>query len=166
MNEVKQVIGVKVQDQSSDPRPAYATSADVSLTTVVSRDNTPAMSLLNRPTEGGGGTLADNIERAKPGPEATLSHAQGVKVATRRVVQLKSKKEKKIVPSIVRVQFTEGDVCDERTFIIRTRSSDIHSEEMKRLFWANGGEKYLVLGLSYASAFANLRNDKMKSIKR
>jgi len=87
-----------------------------------------------------------------------------------RILVSKPRAYKKSETIIVRVHvgyFTPDDVCnDAMTFIIRTRSSDIHTPEMKALFWANGGADYMEAGLGYATAFYNLRSDKTKLIFR
>ena len=52
------------------------------------------------------------------------------------------------------VIITDDDKCDDEIFIRRTMSGDIHSEEFKRLFYANGGKEYVEkTGLLYAQAF-------------
>lgn len=61
-------------------------------------------------------------------------------------------------------KFQSDDVVDDTTFIQRTRV-DIHSPEVQALFWANGGERHMVAGLTYAQAFENLRREKMQLIK-
>lgn len=63
------------------------------------------------------------------------------------------------------ILFTGADKCDDETFIKRAMGNDIHQVDMKRLFFANGGQAYLDTGLLYAQAFDNLRRAKQNTIR-
>lgn len=58
-------------------------------------------------------------------------------------------------------KFQPSDVVDNATFIRKTRALDTHSPEAQALFWANGGEHYMVAGLTFAQAFDNMRREMM-----
>lgn len=82
--------------------------------------------------------------------------------------------------------FTEEDVVSDEEFIRRTRSYirsmrespdspiveskyegyDIYAEEGKRLFWANGGERYMRPFGDYGTAFDNLRAEKLRAVSK
>jgi hypothetical protein len=43
---------------------------------------------------------------------------------------------------------------------------DIYAEEGKRLFWANGGERYMTPKGDYGTAFDNLRAEKLRALTK
>src|SRR5262249_13409240 len=134
---------------------------------VTEKDNTPSPTLVEKAKSEGNDKLAEMIAKAQASAKAAAERAAAKREGRTLPSVPRKPSKKKETPIVVQVgHFNPEDVCDERNFIIRTRSSDIHSDEMRRLFWANGGEKYIKAGLGYAAAYTNLRNDKMKSIQR
>ncbi len=166
-NEVKQVSGgaTIVGERFEAPRPAYQAPVNAGYTTPTQRDNTPAKSLVQKAKESGSEKLAALIAKAEENAKKAVARAEALR-AGKTIPSQKRVKKSEAVPVVQVGHFNPEDVCDEKTFIIRTRSSDIHSEEMKRLFWANGGKKFIDAGLGYASAYANLRNEKMKALNQ
>jgi len=146
----------------------YQTPKNADYMTPKEKDNTPAKTLVQQAKDTGNDKLAELIAKAQESAKLAAARADAKREG--RTVPSVPRKAKKSEPATVTVQvgqFTPEDVCpDDRTFIIRTRSADFHTPEMKALFWANGGADYMKAGLGYAAAFTNLRNDKLKAIQQ
>jgi hypothetical protein len=65
------------------------------------------------------------------------------------------------------IQYTDADRCSsDEEFIKRTMGGDVHSIELKSLFYANGGQSYIDgTGLLYAMAFDAMRREKLIAIR-
>jgi len=164
MNETKQqAVAVKVEDRFKAPRPAYTAPDNGGVTMPQPKDNRPALSLREQAKQSGDDKLAALFAKAEENARKSLDRAQG-KVVESKPRVTKSRKQKEQTTPIIPAQFKPEDVFDDVTFLKRTISGDYHSPEMKALFWANGGEKFLKAGLSYASAFSNLRREKQNAI--
>lgn len=160
-------IAVVVTDRFEAPKPTYQAPQNADYMKQEVKDNTPAKSLLQKAKEEGNDKLVQLLEKAEASAKAAVERAKAKSEGRKLPSTPTKRKEKKSEPVKVQVgHFNPEDVCDDRTFVIRTRSSDIHTEEMKRLFWANGGEKFMKVGLGYASAFSNLRQEKIKAIQK
>jgi hypothetical protein len=171
MNGIPQIkvaagaTAVSQEERFTAPRPAFNAPKDESVTTPQARDNTPSLSLAARAKLNGNEALAKKIAEAQEKANEAMARARGEKPATTKQRVTKGKKQKTEASTIIPVEFHPEDVCDEATFIRRTNSGDYHTPEMKRLFYANGGAEYLKSGLSYANAFSNLRQSKMKVLR-
>lgn len=147
----------QIGERFESPRPAYKAPTNPELTTPKKKESS-------------GDKLAALIAKAEESAQASIVRAEAKREGRPDPTAKPRAPKKSAEPATITVQvghFTEDDVCpDARTFIVRTRSIDIHTPEMKALFWANGGEAYMKSGLGYAAAFSNLRNDKIKSIQR
>ena len=163
--EAKVAVAVQKEDRFTAPRPAYNAPANAELTTPKVKDNAPAPSLVELAKQSDDEKIralwANSESKAREAFERAQARKEGKPVA--KVTRVR--KSKVQVVSIPTVQFGPEDVCDPETFIKRTRSGDYHTPEMKRLFHANGGERFLKAGLSYANAFSILRQEKMKELK-
>lgn len=154
-----------IGDRFESPRPAFQAPTNAELMTPIKKDTTPAKPLDQKVQEDA--EVADRIaeinKRMELQKQRDIAKRQGKVLPP---AQRKSKKSGPVTHIVVAGPFAPEDVCKtNEEFIVRTRSSDIHSPEMKALFWANGGETYMKAGLGYAAAFSNLRNDKQKAIK-
>lgn len=155
------------EDRFASPRPTYNAPTDAEYLTPRVKDNTPAPSIREVAKQSADPKVVAMMEKwevSQAKAREAFERAQGRKEG--RSVTRTRKAKQPVTSIIIRVQFGPEDVVDAVTFIKRTVNGDYHSPEMKRLFFANGGEAYLKAGLSYASAFSNLRNDIMKNIKR
>lgn len=166
----KVAVAVQQEDRFSAPRPAYNAPADAELTTPKVKDNTPALSVVEAAKKSGDPKLVAMMEKwevsqAKAREAFERAQARNEGRALPKVNRVRKAKTTAPVNTVIPVQFSAEDVVDPATFIKRTLNGDYHSPEMKRLFYANGGEVYLKAGLSYANAFSNLRNDKMKELR-
>lgn len=144
-------------------------------------DHTPAQPALEQAAEQAQEKGNDKLAAllAKAGEAAReLAKKVGIGQAERANNSPRGAKKK---PSIIEqaspgnpcpVIWTQADVVSDEEFIKRTIASIdynehssglIHSEELKRLFWANGGSKYLEIGLLYGPAFDMLRADKIRA---
>lgn len=164
--QIKVAVAVPQEERFTAPRPAYNAPVNAEHITPQARDNTPALSLVERTKREGKDILADKIAKAQEAAKQAMARVNGEKVTTPKPRVSKGKKGKVPTPGMVPVAFKPEDVCDPETFIKRTRSGDYHAPEMKALFYANGGAEYMKAGISYANAFSNLRTDMMKRIKK
>lgn len=164
MSNVKS-IATNVGERFESPVPKYqAPTSD--LTTATKRDNAPAKPLEQLVVEGD--ALAQKIAEAQKKAQAIVARSAAKREGrTVPAAPRNPKKHGPVIHTVIVGPFSPSDVCaDDKEFIVRTRSSDIHTPEMKALFWANGGADCLKAGLGYAAAFSNLRNDKAKSLQR
>lgn len=162
-------VAARVGERFVAPRPAFTAPGNADYTIIQEKDNTPAKSLVQQAKDSGNDKLAALIAKAQEDAKLAAKRAEERKAGKPMTVQKRKERTVKAAPTVaaaVQGEFGPEDVCDDRTFIIRTRSGDFHTDEMKRLFWANGGLAYMKAGLSYASAFTNMRTDKLKSAKR
>jgi len=164
--QIKVAVAVPQEERFTAPRPAFNAPQNAEHLTPQPRDNRPAESLVERTKREGKDILAEKIAKAQEAAKQAMARANGEKVTTPKPRVNKGKKSKVQTPGMAPVSFQPEDVCDPETFIKRTRSGDYHTPEMKRLFYANGGEVYMKAGISYANAFSNLRSDMMKRIKK
>lgn len=154
-------------ERFESPRPAFQQPANAELLTPQERDNSPAKSLSQQAREGGNESLAKLIAKGEEAAKMFEARQKALKEGRPLPsAPRKPRKKNDTAPTVEVGSFGPEDVLSDRDFIIRTRSSDIHSDEMRRLFWANGGEKWIRAGLGYAAAYTNLRNDKMKAIRK
>lgn len=166
---VKQVSGgaTVVAERFESPRPTFQAPQNADYMNVKEKDNTPAKSLVQQAKETGNDKLAEMIAKAQESAKKAAEIAAAKREGRKLPSTPRKPSAKKDTPIVVQVgHFNPEDVLDARSFIIRTRSSDIHTDEMRRLFWANGGEKYIKAGLGYAAAYTNLRNEKMKELQK
>lgn len=161
--QVKQAVAVQQEDRFTAPRPTFNAPPNAEHITPPTRDNRPAESIVERAKRSPDDKLKELINVSLEKAQAAFNRAQGKPTAPK---VREPKKKKETSPAIIPVQFSPADVCDPETFIKRTRAVDYHTPEMKALFFANGGEKYLTAGLSYANAFSNLRSDMMRKVKK
>jgi len=164
----KVAVAVQQEDRFSAPRPAYNAPVNAELTTPKVRDNTPAPSIVEATKKSGDPKLVAMMEKwevSQAKAREAFERAQARKEGRSLPKVSRVRKAKAPVNTVIPVQFNADDVVEPATFIKRTVNGDYHSPEMKRLFYANGGEVYLKAGLSYANAFSNLRNDKMKELR-
>jgi hypothetical protein len=143
-------------------------------------DHTPALPALEQAKEQaqakGNDLLAALLAKAG---EAARELAKKVGISQKERAPRGEKKKVSLIeivpaPSPCPVIWTQADVLSDEEFIKRTISSidynehssgSIHSEESKRLFWANGGARYIEIGLMYGPAFDNLRADKIRAVR-
>lgn len=117
--------------------------------------------------EVGGDKLASIIAKAEAKAVEAVARAKAEKEGKPLPARKRAPKKSvtKQPPREAAVAFTAEDICpDERSFLVRTRSTNLHSHEMKRLFWANGGETLIERGLTYAQAFDILRREKQNAL--
>ncbi len=164
----KVAVAVQQEDRFSAPRPAYNAPVNAELTTPKVKDNAPSPSLVEVAKKSSDPKLVAMMEKwevSQAKAREAFERAQARQEGRALPKVSRVRKPKVQVSSVIPVQFNAEDVVDPATFIKRTVNGDYHSPEMKRLFYANGGEVYLKAGLSYANAFSNLRNDKMKELR-
>lgn len=155
-----------IGDRFEAPRPAFQAPANAELMTPARKDTTPAKPLDQQVQENDevAARIAAINKKLELQKQRAIAKREG---KTLPPAQRKTKNSGPVTHIVVVGPFGPEHVCKtNEEFIVRTRSSDIHSPEMKALFWANGGETYMKAGLGYAAAFSNLRNDKQKSIKK
>jgi hypothetical protein len=168
-DNVKQVSGgaTVVGERFEAPRPTYQVPQNADYMNVKEKDSTPAPSLVQKAKSEGNDKLSEMIAKAQASAKAAAERVAAQREGRKLPSTPRKSAKKESAPIVVQVgHFNPEDVCDDRTFIIRTRSSDIHTDEMRSLFWANGGEKFIKAGLGYAAAYTNLRTEKMKSIQK
>jgi hypothetical protein len=166
LTQVKQVA-TNEGERFTAPRPTFNAPTNAEHITPKVRDNAPAVSLVEQAKQSGDEKLAAIFATAEAKAKAAFERAKAQKEGRALPKVTRARKAKKAqTPGIIPVQFSSEDVCGPEDFIKRTRGGDYHTPEMKRLFYANGGEVYLKAGLSYANAFSNLRTDMMKRIKK
>lgn len=174
-------IGVQsMQDRFTSPRPTFQATSNqnaIEAITPKEKNTTPSLSVVERLEQSGNIYLASLLEEAqkKAKEHATLASARAhERLRTRREsapVVDDSENEKlptfnePDVPVVAANKFQPSDVLDDMTFIRKTRDGNVHTPEMQALFWANGGERHMVGGLSYAQAFDNLRREKMRKLQ-
>jgi hypothetical protein len=164
----KVAVAVQQEDRFAAPRPAYNAPTNVDHITPRVKDNTPAPSIVERAKKSDDPKLAAMLEKwdvAQKKAREAFERSQAQKEGRPLPKVTRVRKAKAPVPCIAPVQFNPEDVVDPATFIKRTVNGDYHSPEMKRLFFANGGGDLLKTGLSYANAFGNLRQAKMKELQ-
>ncbi len=170
-----------MQDRFTSPRPTFqATSNENAIESITpkEKDTTPSQSVVERLEQSGELYLASLLAEAqqKAKEHATLASERARERLPRREKATKyydpesetlpTFDETEVVsPAVVEGKFQPSDVLDNATFIRRTRDTNIHTPEMTALFWANGGGKHMVGGLSYAQAFDNLRREKMRILQ-
>jgi hypothetical protein len=149
-------------DRFKSPRPVFVPPKNAEHILPKVKDNSPAPSLASQATTTSNDVVKAALLAASQAGKTTIPDSTG-----KAPRQQKARVEKAEQPKVnTAPQFGPKDVCDERTFIVRTRSGDYHTPEMKRLFWANGGERHMVGSLTYAQAFSNLRTEKLRSIRK
>ena len=158
-------VTVQDTDRFHAPRPVFQSPTNPNSLEAISKktkDNTPSSSLASQ------ASVAVN-EKIK---SALLAASQAAKTTipeTRATIRKRSKESQNVTfTQVVQEdpQFGPEDVCDDSTFVRKTIRGELHTNEYKRLFWANGGEKHLVGGLTYAQAFCNLRNEKLRILRQ
>lgn len=166
-----------MSDRFSAPRPVFQPTSNqnaIEATTPKQKDTTPAASVVERLEAEGHSELAAMLAHAQAAARENAEVIEGRTPRTRIPREERfSKKWDKIdqpvsAPTPGQQQtnkFQPSDVLDDATFIRRTRDSNIHTPEMTALFWANGGERHMIAGLSYAQAFDNLRREKMRNLQ-
>jgi hypothetical protein len=142
-------------------------------------DHTPAQPALEQAEEQAQEKGNDKLAAllAKAG-EAAKELAKKVGIGQSERAPRSSKKKASLIeeaPSIIScpVIWTQDDVLSDEEFIKRTIEScdydehklGLHSEEMKRYFYANGGSKYIAIGLQYGAAFSMCRADKIRAVQ-
>lgn len=169
MNGIPKVaVAVQQEDRFAAPRPTFNAPQNADHITPKVRDNTPAPSVRELAKQSADPKVVAMLEKQEASlqkAKEAFARSQAQKEGKPLPKATRVRKAKAPVPCVIRVQFNPEDVCDAATFIKRTVTGDYHSPEMKRLFYANGGEKYLLAGLSYANAFSVLRQDKMKELR-
>ena len=164
----KVAVAVQQEDRFQAPRPAYNAPENAEHLTPKVKDNTPAPSIVESAKKSGDPKLVAMMEKwevSQAKAREAFEKAQARKEGRALPKVSRVRKPKAPVNTVIPVQFNSDDVCDPASFIKRTVTGDYHSPEMKRLFFANGGERYLKAGLSYANAFSNLRQDMMKQLQ-
>lgn len=158
-----------MQDRFESPKPIFQSTSNQSAIEAITpkeTDHTPAPTVVERLHQAGHSHLAELLQEAQQ--QAKL-HALTQTHIRKHVPVPRVKKEN---DSQVRLPVDESegkyqlsDVVSDREFIRRTRDGNLHTPEMQSLFWANGGQRHLVGGLSYAQAFSNLRREKMTKLQ-
>lgn len=161
-----------MSDRFVSPRPTFTAPTNESAleaTTPRPRDHTPAPSVVQRVEQLGNADLAALLAEAQ---QQAREHAQARLPITRqrtpRAERLPSFDEEETTAPVAASRapkFQPSDVLDDATFIRRTRDTNIHTPEMQALFWANGGERHMVAGLTYAQGFDNLRREKTRRLQ-
>lgn len=138
-------------------------------TTPQDRDTAPAPSIVERVEQTGNLELAALLEKLQQDAKAHARVIEAPKRVPRKRTQAPTADSDTPVaaaPTLAPMPlFQESDVVDDATFIRKTRDGNVHTPEMRALFWANGGAQHLVGGLSYAQAFDNLRREKMRNLQ-
>jgi hypothetical protein len=145
-------------------------------------DHTPAEPALEQAQEEaqakGNNKLAALLAKAGEAAKELAAKAFRKEIETERSGKNKKKissviEEAAVVPTCP-VIWAQEDVVSDEEFIKRTigsydynqhSSGFIHAEEIKRLFWANGGQRYLEAGLGYGAAFDQMRADKIRTVR-
>lgn len=123
------------------------------------KDTTPAPSVVARVSATGNVDLAAMIAATQA---AARAHAKLVEHEAKPRASRVSKTPTVVAPArVLAPLFQPEDVVGDAEFIKRTRSIEIHTPEAKALFHANGGSKFLSVGLSYAQSYDMLRKEKM-----
>ncbi len=152
----------------SSPRPTFRapTNANaVEAMTPKPKDNTPAPSVVQRTIAGGNEALAKLLAESQAAAKASAKVIEAnAKPRTPRKSSGESPTSEAPAHKEASPKFKPEDVVDDATFIRRTRG-DIQSPEVQALFWANGGERHMTGGLTYAQALDNLRREKMQRIR-
>ena len=150
-------------DRFKSPRPVFQAPQNAVHIAPKVKDNTPAPSLASQAHN----AASDKVKAA------LLAASEAAKTVTPDTYSSKPRQRKaKVETPVTKVstsvpQFGPEDVCpDDATFIKKTRDGNYHTPEMKRIFWANGGERHMVAGLTYAQAFSNLRTEKMRNLRK
>lgn len=164
-------------DRFSTKHPTFHPTSNQSAIEAITpqqKDNTPSLSVVERLKQDGNIYLASLLQEAQQQAKqhATLA-SERAQLRTREPREVKVKEASSQLPSHERLSsfeeytshFQASDRVDDKEFIRRTRSGDYHSPEMKALFYANGGDQFLVGGISYAVAFDNLRREKMRKLQ-
>ena len=124
------------------------------------RDHSPSPSLVERARLEGKDHIAQLLAQAQ---QAAKDQAKVIERDKKPRVSAPKKKDtlsptpQEAKPAAPIVTFTSDDVCDDVTFIKRTRGINPSEPSAKALFYANGGEKYLTPGTSFAQAFEAMR---------
>lgn len=170
-----------MQDRFVSPKPTFQATSNanaIESITPKDKDTIPSLSVVERLRQSDNAYLASLLEeaQAKAKEHATLASER----ARERLPRTKEKAatyydpneerlatfhEPEVPLVVVEGKFQPSDVLDDATFIRRTRDTNIHTPEMRALFWANGGGHHMVGGLQYAQAFDNLRREKMRKLQ-
>ena len=169
-----------MQDRFTSPRPTFQATSNANAIESITpkiKDTTPSPSVVERLEQEGNTYLASLLAEAQRAAKehATLASER----ARERLPRTKEKEtyydpneerlhtsdEPEVSVAVVEGKFQPSDVLDDATFIRRTRDTNIHTPEMRALFWANGGGHHMVGGLQYAQAFDNLRREKMRKLQ-
>jgi len=159
------VVAQPEGDRFKAPRPVFQAPKNVHSLEAIApkvKENAPAPSLKVQAETTG----SDVVKRALlAASEAAKTEVPDETSKTPRAK--KAKVEKVETPKVnAAPEFGPEDVCDDATFIKKTRDGNYHTPEMKRIFWANGGERHMVAGLTYAQAMSNLRTEKMRNLRK
>jgi hypothetical protein len=149
-------------DSFPNPRPPIVSPSKPVQFKSSNKDHTPAPSLVERARQQGNHKLAELLQQA----------TQHAKHHARKAEDQPQRREKKpsgvigvVKKHIPTSHYDESHICDDLTFIQRTRCLDAHSAEMKALFYANGGQRYMDLGMVYGAALDMLRRDKAAKLR-
>jgi hypothetical protein len=155
------------------PKPVFKPTTNAAATEAMTprpRDNQPAPSVSERVAAEGNDLLATLLRASQ----------EAAKTAAKALEQQKTprtpgkKKETALTqgqtaPNLAAkeavARFSAADICSDQDFIIRTRRLDILSPEVRALFHANGGDKYLLPGVTFAVAFENLKREIMGRLR-
>jgi hypothetical protein len=165
-----------MSDRFTSKRPTFQPSSNqnaIDAITPNQKDTTPPASVVERLEQEGHTELAAMLAHAQAAAKenATIIESKRASARVPRDERFSTRwaesepKPEVATPTKQVAKFQPSDVVDDMTFIRKTRDSNIHTPEMTALFWANGGERHMVSGLSYAQAFGNLRQEKMRNLR-
>jgi hypothetical protein len=159
-----------MSDKFVAPKPTFNLTSNPNVLQAITpgerKDTTPSLSVVERLEQEGHTQLAALLAQAQ---EAAREHATVAETQTRVRVRKSPPPTDELMlpieePSCLH-PFSPEDIVDDREFIKRTRDGNYHSPEMKALFYANGGERFMQGSVSYAAAFDLLRQDKMRNLR-
>lgn len=172
---IKRPETVSKEDNSfQSPRPELPLSEDqlrLNHVTPPDVDHTPAEPVIEKSIDHAkninNNRLAELLAKAElAAKEQAKIIERAHRISTNDPVRSRKVTNTNVAPKVSEPQvlITDADKCDDETFIKRAMGQDIHQPEMKRLFYANGGQTYIDTGLLYAQAFDMLRRAKKTAI--
>lgn len=160
--QAKPTVAVPVEgERFSAPRPVFQAPKNANSLEAMTpkvKDSKPSPSLASQASQASNAAVKAALLAASKAAKTDIPDEGGTSRV--RAVKVEEKPATPVVDS--RPKFGPEDVCDEATFIKRTIRGNLHDPECVRLFWANGGERHMVKGLTYAQAFHNLRQEKIR----
>lgn len=147
------------------PRPVFQAPKNANslqAMTPKAKDSSPAPSLASRASTTENAAVKAALLAASKAAKTDIPEENGISRV--RTIKVEPKAETPKADS--RPKFGPEDVCDDASFIKRTIRGQLHDAEYIRLFWANGGERHMVSGLTYAQAFHNLRQEKIRNLRK